>query len=147
MRFTLFVPSCVHQRIALPTKECFIMLSDLSMELPFRRGWNQALFMWNATFEIRTSPWLTKMNYWKSTPAMPTFVWRMDEKQPSRFGIFHLECSWCLSTKCSHPLTPLWRSTSWWQLYVKWRRQGRYCFYRQFVWRLRKSVSCKKRWT
>jgi len=33
------------------------------------------------------------------------------------------------------------------RLYVKWRRQGRYCFYRQFVWRLRKSVFCKKRWT
>ena len=25
-------------------------------------------------FEIRTSPWLTKQNYWKSIPAMPTFV-------------------------------------------------------------------------
>ena len=46
---------------------------------------------WNPTFEIRTSPWLTKLNCWKSTPAKPTFVWRMDEKQPSRFGIFHLE--------------------------------------------------------
>jgi len=46
---------------------------------------------WNATFEMRTSPWLTKLNCWKSTPAKPTFVWRMDEKQPSRFGIFHLE--------------------------------------------------------
>jgi len=90
MRFTLFVP-CVHQRTELPTKECFIMLGDLSMELPFRRGWNQALFMWNATLKIRTSPWLTKLNYWKSTPAMPTFVWTMDEKQPSRFVIFHLE--------------------------------------------------------
>jgi len=91
MRFTLFDPCCVHQRTTLPTKECFIMLGDLSMELPFRRGWNQALFKWNAMFEIRTSPWLTKQNYWKSTPAMPMFVWMMDEKQLSRFVIFHLE--------------------------------------------------------
>ena len=27
-----------------------------------------------ATFEIRTNPWLTKQNYWKSIPAMTTFV-------------------------------------------------------------------------
>ena len=53
---------------------------------------------------------------------------------------FTSKCSWRFSTKCSRSLTPWWRSTSWRQLYIKWRRQGRYRFYRQFVCRLRIST-------
>jgi len=71
----------------------------------------------------------------------------MDEKQPSRFVIFHLEV-FVMPLHQTFPFPhPIMTSTSWRQLYIKWRSQERYRFYRQFVCRLRNSVSCKKRWT
>ena len=56
IHFTLFFPYSAHQQTALPMKEYFIMLDALLLYLPFRRGWNQAQFMWTTTFGMRQSP-------------------------------------------------------------------------------------------